>query len=220
MLTARHVVVVMIVVHFVTTTAAPGSMKKGKAPNPNPEKKGRSVKKGKAKAGCDCEWATRKSSCEPHWNDESRCWGVCCNEKRGQLIGHGCCRTMGGGLRAWDEPSTAEAIAAKRVRDRPMGRTTCAVQCAALERCTHFELNMHDQLARSNQGVCSVFASGGYSVTTGCKDEKDVGKRNPRMHCFAAEAKARATLLNLARLRRKRLAADAAAAKAEKFRTP
>eukprot|EP00964_Phaeocystis_antarctica_P112562 scaffold76709_cov69-Phaeocystis_antarctica.AAC.4 len=181
--TARHVVAVMIVVHIVTTTAAPGSVKKDNASSA-----------GQA----------------PHFS-------------RGQLIGHGCCRTMGGGpggLRAWDEPSTAEAIAAKRVRDRPMGRTTCAVQCAALERCTHFELNMHDQLARSNQGVCSVFASGGYSVTTGCKDEKDVGKRNPRMHCFAAEAKARATLLNLARLRRKRLAADAAAAKTEKFRTP
>ena len=30
---------------------------------------------------------------------------------RGKLIGHGCCRTMGGGpggLRAWDEQPTAE----------------------------------------------------------------------------------------------------------------
>ena len=110
---------------------------------------------------------------------------------RGQLIGQGCCRTMGGGpsgLRAWDEPSTVEAIAAKRVHDRPMNRTTCAVQCAALKRCTHFELSMHGQPARSNQGVCSVFASGGYSVTTACKDQKDVGKRKPRMHCFAAAA--------------------------------
>ena len=101
---------------------------------------------------------------------------------RGQLIRPGCCRTMGGGLRAWDEPSTAEAIAAMRVRDRPMNRTACAVQCAALERCTHFELNMHDQPAHSKQGACSVFASGGYSVTTACRDSS----ARPRMHCFEA----------------------------------
>ena len=101
---------------------------------------------------------------------------------RGQLIGPGCCRTMGGGLRAWYEPSTAEAIAAKRVHDRPMNRTACAVECAALERCTHFELNMHDQPAHSKQGVCSVFASGGYSVTTACRDSS----ARPRMHCFEA----------------------------------
>ena len=43
---------------------------------------------------------------------------------RGQLIiGSGCCRTTGGGVRAWDEPSTAEAIAAKRVHDLPMNRS-------------------------------------------------------------------------------------------------
>ena len=101
---------------------------------------------------------------------------------RGQLIGPGCCRTMGGGLRAWDEPSTAEAIAAKRVHDRPMNRTACAVECAALERCTHFELNMHDQPAHSKQGACSVFASGGYSVTTACRDSS----ARPRIHCFEA----------------------------------
>ena len=35
------------------------------------------------------------------------------SEALGQLIGAGCCRTTGGGLRAWDEPSTAEAIAAR-----------------------------------------------------------------------------------------------------------
>ena len=131
MRTAR-ILVVMIVVHIVTTAAASGSVKQGKA--------------------------------------------------KFSLIGPGCCRTMGGGLRAWDEPSTAEAIAAMRVRDRPMNRTACAVQCAALERCTHFELNMHDQPAHSNQGVCSVFAGGGYSVTTACKDSSG----RPRMHCFAA----------------------------------
>ena len=101
---------------------------------------------------------------------------------RGQLIGPGCCRTMGGGLRAWYEPSTAEAIAAKRVHDRPMNHTACAVECAELERCTHFELNMHDQPAHSKQGVCSVFASGGYSVTTACRDSS----ARPRMHCFEA----------------------------------
>ena len=101
---------------------------------------------------------------------------------RGRLIGPGCCRTMGGGLGAWDEPSTAEAIAAKRVHDFPMNRTACAVQCSVLKRCTHFELNMYDQPAQSNQGVCSVFASGGYSVTTACKDSSE----RPRMHCFAA----------------------------------
>ena len=100
---------------------------------------------------------------------------------RGRLIGSGCCRTMGGGLRAWDEPSTAEAIAAKRVHDFPMNRTACAVQCSVLKRCTHFELNMYDQPAHSNQGVCSVFASGGYPVTTACRDSSS---GRPRMHCF------------------------------------
>jgi len=65
---------------------------------------------------------------------------------RDRLIGPGCCRIKGGGLRAWDEPSTAEAIiAAKRVRAFPMNHTACAVHCAALKRCTHFELNMYDQ---------------------------------------------------------------------------
>ena len=104
---------------------------------------------------------------------------------RDRLIGPGCCRIKGGGLRAWDEPSTAEAIiAAKRVRAFPMNHTACAVHCAALKRCTHFELNMYDQPAHSNQGVCSVFASGGYSVTTACKDSSE----RPRMHCFAAAA--------------------------------
>jgi hypothetical protein len=103
---------------------------------------------------------------------------------RGRLIGPGCCRIKGGGLRAWDEPSTAEAIAAKRVHEFPMNHTACAVHCAALKRCTHFELNMYDQPAHSNQGVCSVFASGGYSVTTACKDSSE----RPRMHCFAAAA--------------------------------
>ena len=150
MRTAR-ILVVMIVVHIVTTAAAPGSVKQGKA--------------------------------------------------KFSLIGPGCCRTMGGGLRAWDEPSTAEAIAAKRVHDRPMNRTTCAVQCAALERCTHFELNMHDEPAHSNQGVCSVFASGGHSVTTACKDSSG----RPRMHCFAA-AKLAWTRAILARTNRTRKA--------------
>ena len=56
---------------------------------------------------------------------------------RGRLVGPGCCRTMGGGLRAWDEPSTAEAIAAKRVQDFPMNHTACAVQCAALNSSQH-----------------------------------------------------------------------------------
>ena len=97
------------------------------------------------------------------------------------MIGSGCCRTTGGGLRAWDEPSTAKAIAAKRVHDFLMSHTACAAHCAALKGCTHFELNMYDQPAHSNQGVCSVFASGGYSVTTACKDSSG----RPRMHCFA-----------------------------------
>ena len=102
---------------------------------------------------------------------------------RGQLIiGSGCCRTTGGGVRAWDEPSTAEAIAAKRVHDLPMNRSTCAAHCAALRGCTHFELNMYHQPAHSNQGVCSVFASGAYSVTTACKHHSS---GRPRMHCFA-----------------------------------
>ena len=101
---------------------------------------------------------------------------------RGRLVGPGCCRTTGGGLRAWDEPSTAEAIAAKRVHDFPMNHTACAAHCAALKGCTHFELNMYDQPVHSNEGVCSVFASGGFSVTTGCKDGSD----RPRMHCFTA----------------------------------
>ena len=101
---------------------------------------------------------------------------------RDRLIGPGCCRIKGGGLRAWDEPSTAEAIiAAKRVRAFPMNHTACAVHCAALKRCTHFELNMYDQPAHSNQGVCSVFASGGYPVTTACRDSSS---GRPRMHCF------------------------------------
>ena len=120
---------------------------------------------------------------------------------RGRLIGSGCCRTMGGGLRAWDEPSTAEAIAAKRVHDFPMNHTACAVQCAALKRCTHFELNMCDQPAHSNKGVCSVFASGGYSVTTACKDSSE----RPRMHCFAA-AKLAWTRATLSRTNRTRTA--------------
>ena len=99
---------------------------------------------------------------------------------RGRLVGPGCCRTTGGGVRAWDEPSTAEAIATKRVHDLPMNRSACAAHCAALKGCTHFELNMYDQPVHSNEGVCSVFASGGFSVTTGCKDGSD----RPRMHCF------------------------------------
>ena len=103
------------------------------------------------------------------------------SEALGQLIGAGCCRTTGGGLRAWDEPSTAEAIAAKRVHHLPMSHITCAAHCAALKRCTHFELNMYDQPAHSKLGVCSVFASGGYPVTTACKDSSE----RPRMHCFA-----------------------------------
>ena len=109
------------------------------------------------------------------------------SEALGQLIGAGCCRTTGGGLRAWDEPSTAEAIAAKRVHHLPMSHITCAAHCAALKRCTHFELNMYDQPAHSNLGVCSVFASGGYPVTTACKDSSE----RPRMHCFAAATLAR-----------------------------
>ena len=45
---------------------------------------------------------------------------------------------------------------------------------------------MISHAAHSNQGVCSVpvFASGGYSVTTACKDSSE----RPRMHCFAAAA--------------------------------
>ena len=99
---------------------------------------------------------------------------------RGRLVGPGCCRTMGGGARAWSEPSTAEAIAAKRVHDFPMNHTACAMLCAALKRCTHFELNMHDQPVHSMLGLCTVFASGGYPVTTACRD----GSAWPRMHCF------------------------------------
>ena len=61
----------MIVVHVVTTAAAPGS-----------------VKQDKAKAGCDCiKWAST-NSCAPHSNDVSRCWGVCCNGKSTFLSGH------------------------------------------------------------------------------------------------------------------------------------
>ena len=101
---------------------------------------------------------------------------------RVRLVGPGCCRTTGGGLRAWDEPSTAAAIAAKRVHDFPMNHTACAAHCAALKGCTHFELNMYDQPVHSNKGVCSVFASGGFSVTAGCKGGSD----RPRMRCFAA----------------------------------
>ena len=63
-----------------------------------------------------------------------------------------------------------------------MNRTACAVQCAALARCTHFELNMHGSAARSNHGRCSVFASGGYSVTTAC----DASSK--RIVCFASSA--------------------------------
>ena len=70
MRTARYVLVVMIVVHVVTTAAAPGS-----------------VKQDKAKAGCDCKWAFA-NSCAPHSNDVSRCWGVCCNGKSTFLSGH------------------------------------------------------------------------------------------------------------------------------------
>ena len=85
-------------------------------------------------------------------------------------------------MRAWDEPSTAAAIAAKRVHDFAMNHTACAAHCAALKGCTHFELNMYDQPVHSNEGMCSVFASGGFSVTAGCKDGSD----RPRMHCFTA----------------------------------
>ena len=99
---------------------------------------------------------------------------------RASLVGPGCCRTMGGGLRAWSEPSTAEAIAAKRVHDLPMDHTACAAHCAALKRCTHFELNMYGQPVHSMLGLCTVFASGGYPVTTACRD----GSAWPRMHCF------------------------------------
>ena len=100
---------------------------------------------------------------------------------RAVLLEPGCCRTMGGGLTDWSGPSTAEAIAAKRVHDFPMNHTACAAHCAALKRCTHFELNMHDQPVHSDQGVCSVFASGGYPVTTACRDSSS---GRPRMHCF------------------------------------
>ena len=104
---------------------------------------------------------------------------------RGHRIGTGCCRAAmrasdSGGLGAWEEPPTAEAIAGKRVHGGPMNRTACAVQCAALAGCTHFELNMHGSAAHSNHGQCSVFASGGYSVTTACKASSE------RMVCFAA----------------------------------
>ena len=99
---------------------------------------------------------------------------------RARLLGPGCCRTMGGGLTTWSEPSTAGAIAAKRVHDFPMNHTACAAHCAALKRCTHFELNMYGQPVHSDQGVCSVFASGGYPVTTACRDCSG----RLRMHCF------------------------------------
>ena len=86
MRTARYIRVVLIVVHIVTTAAAPGS-----------------VKQDKAKAGCDCKGASTNSCAEfrvnsrasrinfmtlqrlvaferpPHSNDDSRCWGVCCS---------------------------------------------------------------------------------------------------------------------------------------------
>ena len=105
---------------------------------------------------------------------------------RGQLIGPGCCRaamrtTDDGGLRAWEEPPTAEAIAGKLVDKQRMSRTACAVQCAALPRCTHFELNMHGS-AHPSHGSCSVFASGGHPVATACDAASE------RMACFAAEA--------------------------------
>jgi len=160
-----------------------------------------------AKAGCDCKQWPIARWCAQDWNDHSRCWGVCCRGEKGQrrmgaarkapeflsrgrlgsyspLVGFGCCRTTGGGVRAWDEPSIAEAIATKRVHDLPMNRSACAAQCAALKGCTHFELNMYDQPVHSNEGGCSVFASGGFFVTAGCKDGSD----RPRMHCFAAVA--------------------------------
>ena len=105
---------------------------------------------------------------------------------RGQLIGPGCCRAAmrasdEGGLGAWAEPPTAEAIAGKSVGGSPMSRTACAVQCSAYPRCTHFELNMHGS-AHHNRGACSVFASGGHPVTTACNASSE------RMVCFAAEA--------------------------------
>jgi hypothetical protein len=104
---------------------------------------------------------------------------------RGQLLGPGCCRAAmrasdEGGLRAWEEPPTAEAIAGKGVDGGPMTRTLCAVECAALPRCTHFELNMHGM--GPNLGACSVFASGGHHVTTACNASSE------RMVCFAAGA--------------------------------
>jgi len=104
---------------------------------------------------------------------------------RGQLLGPGCCRAAmrasdEGGLRAWEEPPTAEAIAGKGVDGGPMTRTLCAVECAALPRCTHFELNMHGM--GPNLGACSVFASGGHHVTTACNASSE------RMVCFAADA--------------------------------
>ena len=102
---------------------------------------------------------------------------------RGYPIGAGCCRAAMrasdlGGLAAWEEPPTAGAIAGKLVHGGPMNRTACAVQCAALAGCTHFELNMHGGAARSSHGQCSVFASGGYSVTTACDASSE------RMICF------------------------------------
>jgi hypothetical protein len=98
------------------------------------------------------------------------------------LVGSGCCRTMGSGLTAWSEPSTTEAIAAKRVHDFPMNHTACAAHCAALKRCTHFEVNMYDQPEHSNLGVCSVFASGGYPVTTACRER--TAARGPARTAF------------------------------------
>ena len=105
---------------------------------------------------------------------------------RGQLIGPGCCRAAmrtsdGGGLRPWEQPPTAEAISGKRVDEQRMSRTACAVQCAALPRCTHFEINMHGS-AHQSHGTCSVFASGGHPVATACNAYSE------RMACFAAEA--------------------------------
>ena len=105
---------------------------------------------------------------------------------RGQLIGPGCCRAAmrasdEGGLGAWEEPPTAEAISGKSVGGRPMSRTACAVQCSTHPRCTHFELNMHGS-AYHNHGACSVFASGGHPVSTACNASSE------RMVCFAAEA--------------------------------
>ena len=58
-----------------------------------------------------------------------------------------------GGLRAWEEPPTAEAIAGKLVDKQRMSRTACAVQCAAFPHCTHFELNMHGSAHQSRSGA-------------------------------------------------------------------